>query len=153
MQNWVDLNELNDLRHLYRNEKLHERVIRHKDGKRLARHMEMLQQDYIDTFGTGKQNNYIIQLKKQVAMCFAQYLSSEGKDLNARQMGKIYKARLDDYISKMVTVGVEEEVVLVENVLNRNLDLRKLTLYQFRQRAKSAEKIASKQYGQEANKR
>lgn len=141
MWNWVQLHEESELSYLYKNEHFHNKPLTRRQYSRLKRSLELLKQSHLEEFGLGERGEHLTNLKLEVVVAASNFLI-DPTPLNA-QMSKIYLQKVKQEESRAIKQGIQEEINAVEDVLNRNLNLRKLTIKEYRSKAVFAERKAS----------
>lgn len=145
MWNWLKVHEENDLSFLYKNEYFHGKPLTFSQFKKLKNSFDKLKQSHLEAFGLGDRGEYIIDIKLEIIKSASDYLKH--KNLVSFQMTKILLEKLKQEEARSIKQSLQDEVNAVEDVLNRSLNLRKLTVKEYRSKATFAERKASSNNG------
>lgn len=146
MWNWLTIHEEDDLSFLYKNEYFHGKPLTFSQFKELKESFDKLKQSHLEEFGLGERGEHLINMKLEVIKAASSYLI-DPSPLNA-QMTKIYLNKVKEEEGRVIKQSLQDEVNAVEDVLNRSLNLRKLTIKEYRSKAVFAErKISSLKNG------
>lgn len=146
MWNWLKIHEENDLSFLYKNEYFHSKPLTFIQFKNLNESFEKLKQSHLDLYGLGEKGEHLVNLKLEVVRAASAYLQ-DPTPFNA-QMTKVYVEKVKQEEDRSIKQTLQDEVNAVEDVLNRSLNLRKLTVKEYRSKAVFAErKVSTSQNG------
>ena len=141
MWNWLRIHEENDLSFLYKNEYFHGKPLTFTQFKKLNASFEALKQSHLDLYGLGEKGEHLVNLKLEVVRAASAYLQ-DPTPFNA-QMTKVYVEKVKQEEDRSIKQTLQDEVNAVEDVLNRSLNLRKLTIKEYRSKAVFAERKVS----------
>ena len=145
MWNWLHIHEDNDLSLLYKNEYFHRKPLTFRQFSDLQESYSQLKQSHLDKFGMTERTEHMINLRLEVVNAACEYLVDPNP--MSAQMMKIYLNKLKEAEEHAIQSSLQDEVNAVEDILNRNLDLRILTIAAYRSKAVFAEKKNSKGNG------
>ncbi len=135
------MHEENDLSYLYSNHRLHRKPLTKKQFTELNEGLKALKQSHLESFGLGDRGEHLVNLKLEVVVAASNYLL-DPTPFNA-QMTKIYLEKVKQEEGRSIKQSVQEEINAVEDILNRNLNMRKLTIKEYRSKAVFAEQKVS----------
>jgi hypothetical protein len=137
----LKIHEEDDLSFLYKNKYFHGKPLTFSQFKGLKESFDKLKQTHLEAFGLGKRGEHLVELKLEVVKAASNYLV-DPNPLNA-QMTKIYLEKVKQEEGRVIGQSLQDEVNAVEDVLNRSLNLRKLTIKEYRSKATFAERKIS----------
>jgi len=141
----LKIHEEDDLSFLYKEEYFQGKPLTFRRFDQLKESFDNLKQSHLELFGLGEKGEHLVNLKLEVIRAASAYLQ-DPTPFNA-QMTKVYIEKVKQEEDRAIKQSLQDEVNAVEDVLNRSLDLRKLTIKEYRSKAVFAERKASQGNG------
>lgn len=148
MYNWKQIRALNDVSFIMKDDRWHGKDLPLTDIKKLNDKLWDLNQEYLDEFGIGKNQKFLLDLKLDFIRKSSKAITS--RNPFDRQMAIIARDMMNFEKSKIVTQHIDENIANVESILNVPLNLRNLSVVEYEYRARLASdkvEAAKKKYG------